>query len=235
MIELLTANGMRYSILLLFSLLLISLNIVGTTSADIQASISPSTLQVEEGQGFTLSVYIEPDAPISGCQFNLHFDSSLVNVTSVSEGNLLNQNGADTIFSPGSIDNSQGTVINVFAVILGKSNVSTPGIFANISLVALNQSGICTFELFNVVISNSTGHALSVILNNGNVAIGDVTTTPPNGGEAAVEGEVGALLAKPLRISNVPKLPGSLWAKNHTSAIIINLTVILWSLSISLP
>ncbi len=182
MIELQAANGIRYSILLLFSLLLISLNIVGTTSADIQVSISPSTLQVDEGQGFTLSVYVEPDVPISGCQFNLHFDSSLVNVTSVSEGDLLNQDGANTIFDPGSIDNTQGTVINVFAVILGKSNVSTPGVFANISLVALNQSGICTFEMFNVVISNSTGHALPVILNNGNVAIGDVTTTPPNGG-----------------------------------------------------
>lgn len=182
MIELLKANKMRYGILLLLSLLLISLNVVGTTSADTQVNILPSTLQVDEGQSFTLSVYIEPDAPISGCQFNLHFDSSLVNVTSISEGDLLNQDGADTIFNPGTIDNSKITVINVFAVILGKSNVSTPGIFANINIVALNQSGICTFELFNVFISNSTGHALPVIVNNGNVAIGDVTTTSLNGG-----------------------------------------------------
>ncbi len=182
MLELLKANKMRYGILLLLSLLLISLNVVGTTSADTQVNILPSTLQVDEGQSFTLSVYIEPDAPISGCQFNLHFDSSLVNVTSISEGDLLNQDGADTIFNPGTIDNSKITVINVFAVILGKSNVSTPGIFANINIVALNQSGICTFELFNVFISNSTGHALPVIVNNGNVAIGDVTTTSLNGG-----------------------------------------------------
>ena len=182
MIELLKANKMRYGILLLLSLLLISLNVVGTTSADTQVNILPSTLQVDEGQSFTLSVYIEPDAPISGCQFNLHFDSSLVNVTSISEGDLLNQDGADTIFNPGTIDNSKITVINVFAVILGKSNVSTPGIFANINIVALNQSGICTFELFNVFISNSTGHALPIIVNNGNVAIGDVTTTSLNGG-----------------------------------------------------
>jgi len=182
MIELLKANKMRYGILLLLSLLLISLNVVGTTSADTQVSILPSTLQVDEGQSFTLTVHIEPDAPISGCQFNLHFDSSLVNVTSISEGDLLNQDGADTIFNPGTIDNSKITVINVFAVILGKSNVSTPGIFANINIVALNQSGICTFELFNVFISNSTGHALPVIVNNGNVAIGDVATTSLNGG-----------------------------------------------------
>lgn len=180
--KLLKANGMHYGILLLFSLILISLNVVGTTSADIQVSISPSTLQVEGGQDFTLSLYIEPDTPISGCQFNLHFDSSLLNVTSVLEGDLLNQDGADTIFSPGGIDNSQITVINVFAVILGKSNVSTLDIFANISLVALNQSGICTFKLFIVAISNSTGHTLPVTVNNGNVAIGDVTTTSPNEG-----------------------------------------------------
>jgi len=138
-IKLQSVNGMRYCILLLFSLLLISLNVVGTTSADIQVSISPSTLQIEKGQSYTLSVYVEPDVPISGCQFNLHFDNYLVNVISLSEGNLLNQDGADTIFGQGSIDNSQGTVTNVFAVILEKSNVSTPGIFTNINLVALNQ------------------------------------------------------------------------------------------------
>lgn len=184
MIKLQSVNGMRYSILLLFSLLLISLNVVGTTSADIQVSISPSTLQIDEGQSYTLSVYVEPDAPISGCQFNLHFDNYLVNVISLSEGNLLNQDGADTIFGQGSIDNSQGTVTNVFAVILEKSNVSTPGIFTNINLVALNHSGMCTFELFNVVISNSTGHTLPVIVNNRNAAIGDVTIIPSNGGGA---------------------------------------------------
>ncbi|MDF1557231.1 MAG: PGF-pre-PGF domain-containing protein [ANME-2 cluster archaeon] len=182
MIEFQAANGMRYTIILLFSLLLLSLNVAGTASADIQVSISPSTQHVDEGLNFTISVYVEPDVPISGGQFNLVFDSSLVSVTGVTEGDLLNQDGASTIFNPGTINNSQGTVTDVYGVILGTSNVSTPGIFANISLIALNKSGTSTFEMSNVVFSNSTGDSLPVIVNNGDASIGDVTTPPSNGG-----------------------------------------------------
>jgi PGF-pre-PGF domain-containing protein len=161
---------------------LISINANGTASADTIVSISPSSQQIDESQNFTINVYIEPDAPISGGQFNLLFDSSLVQVTGISEGNMLNQDGASTIFNPGTIDNSQGTILNVYGAILGKSNVTSPGILANIDLVALNRSGTCTFEMSNVVISNSTGHSLPVIIINGDAAIGDATISQSKGG-----------------------------------------------------
>ncbi|MBW6519216.1 MAG: PGF-pre-PGF domain-containing protein [ANME-2 cluster archaeon] len=182
MIHLHTTNRMHYTLLILFSLLLFSVNLAGPASATAMFSISPSTQHVEEGQSFTLSVYVEPDVPISGAQFNLGFDSALVQVISVTEGGLLNKNGATTIFSNGTIDNSLGTITNVYGVILGKSNVTAPGIFANISLVALNTSGTCAFQMSNVVISNSTGYSLPVIVKNGDATIGDIKITSSNGG-----------------------------------------------------
>lgn len=185
MTELQVTNRMRHSILtflfLLFTGIIVSTGLIGVVSAQTLVSISPSTQQIDEGQNFVISVYVEPDAPVSGAQFNLQFDSSLVNVVSITEGDLLNQDGASTIFSSGTIDNSQGTITDVYALILGKSNVTSSGIFANIDLVALNKSGTCTFEMSNVIISNSAGQSLPITVSNGNADVGDVTTTPTDG------------------------------------------------------
>ena len=185
MTELQVTNKMRHSILtslfLLFMCIIVITSLIGVVSAQTLVSISPSTQQIDEGQNFTIIVYVEPDAPASGAQFNLQFDSSLVNVISVTEGNLFNQDGATTIFISNNIDNSQGTVADVRAFILGKSNITTPGIFANINMVALDKSGTSAFELSNVIISNSEGHSLPITVSNGNADVGDVTVTPTNG------------------------------------------------------
>jgi len=190
MMEFQAANGMRYNILLLFSLLLLSLNVAGTASADIQVSISPSTQHVDEGQNFSVNVYVEPDVPISSGQINLIFDSSLVSVTNVSEGNLLNQDGASTYFLSGIINNSQGTVTDIYGI--NRDNVSsTPGFFLNISLVALNKSGTCTFELSYVVFCNSTAYSFPIIVNNGSILIGDVNTPSSSGSRSSSGGGSG--------------------------------------------
>ncbi len=177
MTELQVTNRMRYGILtflfLLFTGLIVSTSLIGVVSAQTLVSISPLTQQIDEGQSFTISVYVEPDAPASGGQLNLQFDNSLVNVINITEGNLLNQDGASTIFNSGTIDNSQGTVTDVYAVILGKSNVTSSGTFLSIDLVALNKSGTSAFELSDVIISNSEGQSLPITTINGNADVGD--------------------------------------------------------------
>lgn len=183
MTELQMTNRMRNDILtflfLLFTGLIVSTSLIGAVSAQTLVSISPSTQQIDEGQNFAISVYIEPNAPATGAQFNLQFDSSLVNVVNITEGNLLNQNGASTLFSAGTMDNSQGTATDVYAVIIEKSNVITPGIFANINLVALNKSGTSAFELSNVIISNPEGQSLPMTTINGNADVGGSGTFDP--------------------------------------------------------
>jgi PGF-pre-PGF domain-containing protein len=182
MTELQVTNKMRHSILtslfLLFMCIIVITSLIGVVSAQTLVSISPSTQQIDEGQNFTISVYVEPDASTPGAAFDLQFDSTLVNVVSITEGDFLNQGGATTFFIGGTIDNSQGTVTNVYALVIGQSNITIPGIFANINLVALNKSGKSTFELSNVIVSNSEGQSLPITVINGNADIGDVTTTP---------------------------------------------------------
>lgn len=160
------------------ALILILLASNGTVAASsVTLSLSPQVISL--GDTFTVNVFVEPDVPIAGIQLNLKFNDTLVHVDDVTEGDIFTQSGLGTFFNNGSIE--PGLLSNVYGGILGPSNVSTPGIFTNINLVALNQSGICTFELFNVVISNSTGHTLPVIVNNGIATIGDVTIIPSNG------------------------------------------------------
>jgi len=169
-------NTLRLSlILLLFASL--SIILTGTALAETIVSISPETQSVGEDQDFILSIYIEPDAPISGAQFNLIFDESLVNVREIREGDLFKQKGT-TIFSQGTIDNSQGTVTGVYGLVLRKNMVTTPGTFATVYLSSTDSSGICKLQLSNVEVSNSNGCSMPVTAISGTVRVGDVSISP---------------------------------------------------------
>ncbi|WP_440954679.1 PGF-pre-PGF domain-containing protein [Methanosarcina sp. Mfa9] len=169
-------NTLRLSLIIL---IFVSLSTIftGTALAETIVSISPETQSVEENQDFILSIYIEPDAPISGAQFNLIFDESLVNVREIREGDLFKQKGT-TMFSQGTIDNSQGTVTGVYGLVLGKNMVTAPGTFATVYLSSTDSSGICKLQLSNVVVSNSNGCSMPVTAISGTVKVGDVSTSP---------------------------------------------------------
>lgn len=169
-------NTLRLSlILLLFASL--STIFTGTALAETIVSISPETQSVGEDQDFILSIYIEPDAPISGAQFNLIFDESLVNVREIREGDLFKQKGT-TMFSQGTIDNSQGTVKGIYGLVLRKNMVTAPGTFATVYLSSTDSSGICKLQLSNVEVSNSSGCSMPVTAIPGTVRVGDVSISP---------------------------------------------------------
>ncbi|MFY1112476.1 MAG: PGF-pre-PGF domain-containing protein [Methanosarcinaceae archaeon] len=169
-------NTLRLSLILL---LFASLSIIftGTALAETIVSISPETQSVGEDQDFILSIYIEPDAPISGAQFKLIFDESLVNVREIREGDLFKQKGT-TMFSQGTIDNSQGTVTGIYGLVLRKNMVTAPGTFATVYLSSTDSSGICKLQLSNVEVSNSNGCSMPVTAISGTVRVGDVSTSP---------------------------------------------------------
>ncbi len=188
-------NLLRMSLILL---IFVSLIIVftGTVAAETIVSISPETQSIGENQDFILSIYDEPDSPISGAQFDLIFDNSLVNVKEIEEGDILKQTGRTTIFSPGTADNSQGTVTGVYGIILGKSMVTTPGTLATVYLSSTDSSGVCKLQLSNVVVGNSSGCSMPVTVIGGTVRVGDISTYPAetisNGGSGGGGGGGGA-------------------------------------------
>lgn len=182
---------LRFALVLLFFIFLITIS-TGTVSSEAIISVSPQEPAAGGDENFTVNIYIEPDESVAGVQFDFVFDSSLVSIENVREGNLLKQPGSDTIFSPGDVDNSPGIVIGVHGFILGKSAATAPGTFAAIDLASTGGSGICELQLSNVIISDSSGHAVPVRVVNRTVRIGNDLALSPNqpSGKAQSENEL---------------------------------------------
>lgn len=134
--------------------------------------VSPSSKTVNQGQTFNLNVTIDPiGTAISGAQLNLAYNRSILTVNSITEGNLFKQNGANTFFNGGTINNSKGAVENVFGVMLGPYNVSTPGTFISVNLTVIGQSGSTGIDLSNVIISSSDAKAVPLDMANASIII----------------------------------------------------------------
>jgi hypothetical protein len=140
-------------------------------------AISPESQTVASGESFSVNISVTPDTGIAGMQFDLVFNASLVRVNSVLEGDLLKQNGTDTAFVEGTVDNTAGTITNVFGCILGPYNVTAPGAFAIINMTAKGPSGTSNLDLADVIVSDPYGYATDVELASGTVTVNE--GTPP--------------------------------------------------------
>lgn len=140
----------------------------------------PQTVSL--GNTFTINVRVDPVSnSISGVQFDLSFDPLLVTVNSVTDGDLLTQNGA-SIFPDGDITNrslfvqinsTAGIVSYTSAIITPNASVSSAGTLAVINLTANSSaSGMATFNLSNVVVGDPSGNPIPISISNGTTRIG---------------------------------------------------------------
>lgn len=141
--------------------------------------VDPEYQVVEPKKPFNLSIKIKPETLITGTQLDFAFNSSMTSVINVTEGDLLKQSGAYTIFSSGTIDNSAGAVKNVYGFILGTSNVSSPGTMATINLTAGNRTGMAKFGLSNVIISDANSKSVPYTVTNATVLIDTAPVIAP--------------------------------------------------------
>ena len=139
--------------------------------------ILPESLNVAPGENFLVTVSVTPGTSIAGMQFNLGFDATLLSVNSVAEGDLLSQNESlNTSFIGGTINNTAGTITNVFGCILGPYNATAPGTFAIINMTAKDSFGTSDLNLTGVVVSDPYGHVADTGVTNGMVTVGDAST-----------------------------------------------------------
>jgi hypothetical protein len=143
-------------------------------------TVSATTQAVSPGAQVTVNIVMQPNNSIAGTQFNLSFNPAMVTVNSVSEGNLLKQDGAGTYFSPGQIDNNAGTIIGVAGAIVdpGKT-IITPGTFAVVTLTAGSTVGTCLLTLSKVIAGDINALSMPVATVNGNIIIGNSVDQPP--------------------------------------------------------
>ena len=133
--------------------------------------VTPSSKNVTFGQDFFLNVSIDPKGTgIAGAQLNIAVNRSTLRVNNIREGNLFKQSGQSTIFDSGVIDNTQGTAANIYAALIGSSNVTTQGTFIIINATAIG-SGTSGFDLSNIMITDQLGASVAYNLTNGTINI----------------------------------------------------------------
>jgi PKD repeat protein len=143
-------------------------------------NVTPPVQDVLQGSSFTVDVTVDPAESITGVQFDLRFDASLISADSVTEGNILKQDGANTYFSPGTIDNATGMITGVAgAITTPGATVSSSGVLATIRMTAKTVGGTSPLNLSNVIVGDINGNPVSIIVDDGSVTttttcIGDV-------------------------------------------------------------
>ena len=159
--------------------------LVFPVSASSAVSVELPVQQVQAGDNFDIFINITPSTAVAGAQFDLDFDSSIVSVTNVEEGDFFDRNGVLSIFIPGTVDNQQGKVSGLFAVTLGQAVIDSPGNFARITLTAGEQAGESTIRLSNVILSDASGNSINKTLENAQVIITGTGTSVTDQAEAA--------------------------------------------------
>jgi hypothetical protein len=118
--------------------------------------VSPSNTTVSALQTFSLSISCIPSQPIKSFELKISFDPSLLQANSVTEGTIFS--GHTTFFNDGTIDNSAGTIINIYNLIIGPENVSNPGTLVTVSFTAKTFSGASTIDLYDVGVTDDLGY-----------------------------------------------------------------------------
>lgn len=161
------ARSRWLAIFLAVALWLVCLPRTASAAETTTVRISALTGPLEAGEQFSIGIEVTPGTAVAGMQFDLIFDASLVTVSAVQEGGVLNQGGATSFFNPGSIDNQAGKLTGVFgAITTPGAAVSTPGTFATVVLTARRQSDSCPLSLSNVIVGDMGGNAVPVVLDN---------------------------------------------------------------------
>jgi len=124
-----------------------------------------------------------PLAPIKSYELKLSFDPLLLQVNSVAEGNIFD--GYSTFFSSGTIDNTAGTIVDVYGLIIGPVTVTGSGTFVTISFTAKDTTGTSNLDLYDVGVTNSTAY-ISIDVNSGSVSVESYTLTVHTVGSGSV-------------------------------------------------
>ena len=168
---------------ILFSFFLAA--VIGSFNASaVAVYLNQSQSATTAGQTLDIGVIVDPQgASVAGVYSNIMFNNSLLNINSITEGNLLKQDGASTIFNSGVIDGPSGRVDNIYGSILGPYNITNRGTFITINVKALNNINTAELNLDN----------FKVVGSNGDQVYPAPTSTPANPSQlnnAAYSGEI---------------------------------------------
>ena len=95
-----------------------------------------SRTPIHTGDTFTLDIRAENITDLAGWQFDIAFDSTILEAVNVSEGDFLKIDGGSTFFQGGSIDNAAGKITGLNAARLSSGGVSGTGVLLQVRFKA---------------------------------------------------------------------------------------------------
>lgn len=145
-----------------------------TSAGAATVSVSPTSSNVLLGSNVTVDIGIVGGMDLYAFQFDLAFEGSILNVSSVEESSFFASGGN---FYPGAIDNLGGTITFIVNSLSGLSpGVSGSGRLASVSFDTV-ASGISAIQISNLLLLDSSLEEMSITaINQGevNVVISDV-------------------------------------------------------------
>ena len=131
------------------------------------------------GSTFSIDIVINDTLDLAGFEFDLGFDSTILNATSITSGNIfgINTFSLQSIINANSIDFSEATLAP------NGIDIASPTLLSTISFEIIG-AGVDTLDLNNVILSDSLGVGIvPVVLNSGNltstVPVPSITSVKP--------------------------------------------------------
>jgi len=153
-----------------------SFGVVIVEAADTSISINPVSQSVSAGAALSITVQCVPQQPVKAFELKVSFNPSLLQVTSVSEGDLFD--GYTTFFSPGIINNVAGTIVNIYDLIVGPGYVTDAGVLVTINFTAKTSSGTSPLSLYDVRVTNESAY-IGVSVSSASVTVTGGSSPPP--------------------------------------------------------
>ncbi len=138
-----------------------------------------SQTPIHTGDTFTLNIRAENISDLAGWQFDIAFDSTVLEAINVSEGDFLKTGGSTTFFQGGSIDNAAGKITGLNAARLSAQGATGTGSLLQVNFRA-KSGGETKLMLQNFQFGSVTGdiipagpHEITITVE-GRLATGDV-------------------------------------------------------------
>jgi hypothetical protein len=130
--------------------------------------VDPQTVQGTISESFTVNISISKVTDLYGWEFKLSWNTSLLNVTNVSEGSMLRSNG-NTFFAP-QLNSTAGHLIADCTLVtpIGSnvSGVSGDGMLLIVQF-QVKGSGACDLNLYDTQLLDPNGQHISHMIHNG--------------------------------------------------------------------
>jgi hypothetical protein len=116
-------------------------------------SLFPSTIETMLDDTFTIDVLCDTTQEFRAYAFELHYNPQAIQPINITVGAIWKDN-PDVFLSP-IINNNNGTISNIFAILLGDYSLHKSGSLATITFIT-DGAGTTNIELTNVHLYNAT-------------------------------------------------------------------------------